>query len=432
MQITVAGMIYLPILLLSAIFGNYKFNLKLFILMSAFTTVEVINIGENGILAYHISFVLILIKFLHINRWRFKGKVNLLGIFVLYAGATIPLSILYGGIDIISVDGGHGVVKFSFQQFTQYAYLLIAYFTSMIIKYSIKQDRISIYEIEKTGIFTLAVVVSIGFLQKLLPLDFINTFFRNSVHAIYNTEGVRLSSTFSEPSMLALFVTPIICALAYNLIMNRTKAIFSTGVILLAGVALLTISYASSFVFGLFVGIVVWIFLIIREKKMKIASLKRISMAVMLGFTAILPFRESIFSNIELLMMKLFSNKNIISGVVRKECFLTSINAFFKSNLIGVGWGSLRSTDLFSTLLAEVGLVGNILLYVYIIKSLTKILKIGTRDATMIFMLQIISLAVLFISVPEFYYLYIWIYWAMGDALIDINKGVSNYKLRLY
>ena len=423
MQITTAGMIYIPILLISAIFKDYKFNLKLLIVLSALTTVAVVKLGNNDILVYHVSFVIVLLKYLRERHWKIKGENNFLKAFVVYAALTIPFSILFKGVKVVSVDGVHIGARFSFQQITQYLYLLIAYFTYVIVKNSIRENHVSIKEIENTISYAFIIVIIIGFLQKILPLSFINTFFRNSSHTIYNSMGDRISSTFLEPSMLALFATPILVAWIYSLFKQGGGNLMS-WILLFAGIILMIMSESSSFIIGIFAGVLIWIFDILNNRETKIQ--KKLMIVIMLIFficiITVIEFRENISNNLELFIMKIEVNKDSQSGMERMDRFITSLSAFFKSYLLGVGWGSLRSTDLFSTLLAEVGLVGNILLHSYILKSFHKLLKIGTGEAKKLFMLQAVSLVILMVSVSEFYYFFIWIYWAMGDSLAKHDK----------
>src|SRR5699024_3619262 len=101
-----------------------------------------------------------------------------------------------------------------------------------------------------------------------------------------------------------------------------------------------------------------------------------------------------------------------VSGMTRLDNFISSVlfwlDAPLPTQLFGLGFGYVRSTDLFSTLLVNNGLVG---LAIMVIAFGYPILALGTstKQFGLRCALSVIVVS-LFTSIPEFAYLSIWLF----------------------
>lgn len=116
-----------------------------------------------------------------------------------------------------------------------------------------------------------------------------------------------------------------------------------------------------------------------------------------------------------------------ISGIQRIGNFTNHIEYFidlpFPSKLFGLGFGYVRSTDFFSTLLVNVGILG---FFVYSVVFLYPILKLGSSRKekglkVILFFIYLVSI----ISVPEFSYPSAWLFLGISYNLIK-NRTDGN------
>jgi len=100
------------------------------------------------------------------------------------------------------------------------------------------------------------------------------------------------------------------------------------------------------------------------------------------------------------------------SGMERFYNFYNHINLWLHSDIFhfffGYGWGYVRSTDGLSTLLVNVGIIGTTILISFFILPFF-LLRKRTFFLKTIFVANFITLTLILISVPEFYYPHIWI-----------------------
>lgn len=94
------------------------------------------------------------------------------------------------------------------------------------------------------------------------------------------------------------------------------------------------------------------------------------------------------------------------------------------SQIFGIGFGYIRSTDFFSTLLLNTGIVGTLIFSAFTLKNLK--LKILPNDLNYCYKSGLIIMYVIMLAtVPEFSYPTLWIYLALGILL----KEKENDKL---
>ena len=99
---------------------------------------------------------------------------------------------------------------------------------------------------------------------------------------------------------------------------------------------------------------------------------------------------------------------------------------FLKNLFTGVGFGTLRSNDLLSMWCAQVGLIGIVPIIYYFTSRFVYLFKTrNDGDNRSVFYLILTSVIILVTSVPEPYFIYVWIYIALGEALYN-KREISN------
>lgn len=217
---------------------------------------------------------------------------------------------------------------------------------------------------------------------------------------------MRFKSLTGEPSMFAFSVLPY-----FMFFFHKRKMLFSF--VLLVSIIL---SLSTSAVLGLGFYLIARLFIygISNKANFYIGILIIIALVLFGGF---------FYEVIDELVIKKFSEQNY-SGSIRMGNFRNHL-AFFANSpvaikLFGVGFGYVRSTDFFTTLLINIGIVGFILysiLFLYPVIFLRKSyenmgIKLGLLTTYLLIM----------IAVPEYAYFSIWL--LLGIAY---NKLIYKY-----
>jgi len=119
------------------------------------------------------------------------------------------------------------------------------------------------------------------------------------------------------------------------------------------------------------------------------------------------------------------------SGLIRYINFISSVTLFLNADIFhivfGHGFGYIRSTDGFSTLLVNTGLLGLTAFSIFFLYPLIR-MKYITDYRKGLSAAIIISIILLMISVPEFYYFHIWFLAALAwyEYYKDKNKKVIS------
>lgn len=222
---------------------------------------------------------------------------------------------------------------------------------------------------------------------------------------------LRLKSLTGEPSMYALTVFPyaVFC-------MARKQYL----VCLFFYFTLLLSTSTSAFLGLLAFGLLLIVFYI---KKMfyKIANL--FLLAIMLG-GFVFVFKDLI---IQMVLEKLMLEN--VSGIDRFYNFNTNLEFWLNSGiavkLFGIGWGTVRSTDMLTTLLVNTGILGLFLWMSLFLKPL-KAVKRTEPVSYILFLGLIVVLLILFTAVPEYSYLTTWMFLGIIYNLIKTKKIVDK------
>lgn len=223
---------------------------------------------------------------------------------------------------------------------------------------------------------------------------------------VFGPDYMRLKSLVGEPSMYALTVTPfVVYAFA-----RRWWWLFG---VLFSSVALSTSTTA---LIGMAAGLS---YLQIRRRQDFVLYIVAfVAVAVLLYYTAA-PVRAAAD---RLIVQKL----DTASGVERLSYFTHHAAVVFDGNpvraLFGLGFGTVRSTDMMSNLLANIGIVG-FLLYSAVILAPCFLLRHGPdRDALIAALLATYFMEML--TVSEYSYLPPWFIVAMGYARVKGQRGL--------
>lgn len=206
---------------------------------------------------------------------------------------------------------------------------------------------------------------------------------------------LRLKSLTGEPSMYALTVFPYV---VFCLARKQYLLCFYLVVTLLLSTS--TSAFLGLLVFGLLM-----IIFYIKGMFYKIANLLLL-VILFGGFVAV--FKDLI---IQMVLEKILLEN--VSGVDRFFNFYTNLKFWLDSGIVvklfGIGWGTVRSTDMFTTLLVNTGIFG-LLLWIYLfIKPMINV-KRKEPVSFILFLGSITVLVILFAAVPEYSYLTTWMF----------------------
>lgn len=434
MTITLIGSILLPIILIVLIFCDIKYLFYLLFLFSAFVSTALLKFSgsEKSLQIYHLVAVIFIIRiFVELKRRNLSihnlhSKMLLIFVCICFFSLFYPL--IFSGDTIVKTPSSDEYlpVSFSSQNITQFLYLLLGYLTYLSVLGFFKIKGLKTDSVLNIIRITLLVILILGIIQYIMPVELYNNLFRNDFHRNdqITAWGVRISSVTMEASILALFVTPLFIGVIINFF-NKFNLLDLILILLSIGINLENGS--SSFFIGIFIFVVFEIFISVFIKNRKISRIKIVVSALTLLFILVVTimFRDNILYILGSITSKL--NGQGESGSMRKYDFQYHINVFKNYLITGIGFGNVRSKDLISTILADVGLLGGIPLIIYIIARLYLLKRIGNKFSEILYSIMFLTISVLFISVPEFFYLYIWIYFGIIDYfLFNWNKECSG------
>lgn len=453
MYFTFIGILVLIITLYLFLFTRTRTLFYFTFLVSAFTSASMINLpkSRNSILCYYIVGSFFILKVLYelvIKRYTLRKIrfVNGLLYFIIYAAISLVLPIVYSSnVLVFTPDSPFAYVSFSIQNITQYLYLVFA-FLIYLASYILFTNEVKV-NIKKIINLTSFVVLILGFIQFFISHEYFDFLFRtNYSHLVQYLETglTRISSVTNEPSMLSLFITPICVYYLINIINGfRVRRVLKFDILMFMLIIITAILNRSS---SFYLAIVIVVFIMIIDfwkdifnkrngyflldlfrnnvlvfiKKHKVQSVLGI---LFFGFIFLIAFKILGY-RFFILALKLLGLDD--SGSTRMELFSHHMSVFLKHIFTGVGFGTLRSNDLLSMWCAQVGLLGIVPLIYYFTSRFRYIFKHrSVGDNRSIFYLTITSIIILLTSVPEPYYIYVWIYIALLEKVYR-DKDISN------
>ncbi len=206
---------------------------------------------------------------------------------------------------------------------------------------------------------------------------------------------LRLKSLTGEPSMYALTVFPYVA-----FCLARKQHLLCSYLVFTLLLSTSTSAFLGLLVFGLLM-----IAFYIKGTVYKTANLL---LLVIFSGCFVVVFSDLI---IQMVLEKLMLEN--VSGIDRFFNFHTNLKFWLDSGIVvklfGIGWGTVRSTDMFTTLLVNTGVFG-LLLWIYLfLKPMVKV-KRKEPVSFILFLGLITVLLILFTAVPEYSYLTTWMF----------------------
>ncbi len=429
MELTFIGVIFVPLAII-LLFLDIKYLFIATFISSTFTATGVVKLTslEESIAAFYLFGGMFILKTLHLiirKKYKFKIKTiaNSLGFFVLVCGISIIYPLFFSkGVLVHRPSGIQESLFFSLQNITQFMYLLFAYLIYICTVTYYKNSKVD--EERTINLFRIAmiIVIGLGIIQMIIPNEIFDMVFRDNYGMIYS--NYRMSSVNNEASFFALFITPMMGFFLINYIFKRE---IIDLIIVIVTLILIKFHGSSSFILGsLTIVGCFFIYGVINYKQVLAKFRNRnkkkdwiiyISMGICIVSTLLLKDYLIMFIG------KLLGTGE--SGSIRTKMFMENIKIFYKFFITGVGFGSVRSTDLLSTWLVSIGLLGVIPYINYNIKILKKLyFKVERTTSFKYIVLIIVTNIIMFVSVSEPFYGYIWIWY--GTVAYLISKKNNN------
>ncbi|MCM8711376.1 oligosaccharide repeat unit polymerase [Clostridium sp. SYSU_GA19001] len=437
MHITILGYIFIPLGMVLFFFLKSDYLLFLTVMFSGFTASSVINVEyiSFGLAPSYYFGMLFIIKYIFIvlkNKNLVKPNFYL-ALFIIISFISMMLSKFLNNEGILVYGIGNGlrlkVVEFSMQNITQYMYLIFAFIIYWLIKDRLKDDISFINKIIKVYLFSGFIISLIGFYQVVayyynLSFDII---FRSN--PLGWQQGIRIYAVAAEPSMMAYFIVPTLSlAFSYKKKVGGLNSYIIFILLFILGV----LTTSTTFLIGIIGFAVVYFFRNIINYRTIIKYLTFVGVLVFIVIV-IFNFNEEIRIRLwDKSIAKLQLNN--ASGVSRYEVFSQMISVGFMYPFFGVGFGSGRSTDLYSHLFATTGIIGSATFFIYIFYSFYKMLKYSRKnylkeisDGYVYFLFTFLICS---ISVPEFMFLFFWVNFGVIDSIILSYKSFETCNKR--
>lgn len=436
MEIEILGYILIPIGILM-LFMNSKYLVYSTVFFSTFTGSSVLCINNNLAIqpAYFFAILLIIKESLKcVKNSKITIPDNKLLLFVFLSILSVINANFLKDVNefIINQDSQLVKIGFSSSNITQLMYILFCFITYIVLKNFFSKNPKEINKSIKALIYSTIVITLLGIYQEIayiFGLEF-DKIFRSNAHGNIQPFGkfVRIYSVTNEPSMFAVYLVAILAFLvSYKSDFKYVKIIIS----LVIFNAIFTTS--TTFIVGFIVFILKTIYdhFFVKNGTQKNAQnkiMKNIIVIVILAMIFIILLMNFIPEIIERFYnttVDKFSGKGI-SASVRTSDFNRHLSVGLNHPILGVGFGTARSKDLFSTWICNVGIIATAIFIIYVLSIINKLKKTGKQFNIAISNFIFVLVVCLFISVPEPYYLYMWYMFALAEVQIQLNEGENN------
>jgi len=415
------------------VFKNLFSNLLiLFIPISSFLVFPSIQ----GLTPATVVIAIIFVTSIYLDFSVFKKIIKFILIFIAYYTISQIILLYNGGYDINSFEyyinyyrnsivdtiliSNDNNYIFRFASATQFLYLLVGYILFVFFQknFDSKYNKIiffSSYFLFLYGMYLFLFYLITGECSDPLSNRTFGNFSSISSECSYgyqtiNINGIelhRIKSFTSEPSMYVLTALPY-TLFAY---FHKKYTLFLLGFISL----ILTFSTTFYIIFTLLFILIIFI------RFNFLTSILFLIIGLLVVF--------AIFNN-ELFDLLIYNKFNLssLSGVQRFSAFVTSLNFFgslpLLSQIFGIGFGTIRSADLFSTFLVNIGILG-VAIYMYLFLR-PIFFKNSSVEFIAIKFCVLSELLVLLTSVSEFSYLTSWFFLGVAYSLMDKNINLKR------
>jgi len=257
----------------------------------------------------------------------------------------------------------------------------------------------------------------------------------------------RVSSVATEPSKLAKYLLWIFPLFSIIYVKTKEKLLSNSVTFFAIFLILLTILLSTSTTgyFGLFFSLSVMSLYLLNLKKMML-RLKIVKstflilsksfifvllITVICGIVFLMFFKIDTKTLVDTLQFVTISKLQTQSGFERSTGAFKSLEIFFQSPLLGVGWGSNRSFDLNTTLLSNTGFLGFAFFWFFIYQILKQLYKINSnshlplkdRSLSLAFFFSIISgFFAHIVADPDIINLIMWVILGLSISFIRLIK----------
>ena len=414
MEITFLGYIAILLTVYVLFFKRSIYFIYFAIFFSGFSGSSVINISTFSLQpSFYFSILYFIAQLFKPNRLAVRLDVSLI-IFFAYCAVSVIFPLIYSskGIVIMNQEGDYVSLAFSQSNVIHIVYLLFdILFLNSLMRYKNNEQFFDGCKVWfKRGLIAVIFICIYQYFAFTFDLEF-DALFRQGVHG--NVQGTRLYGPCDEASMLCYYLVPAILIVAQGA--RGIKDI----IIIISAIAIGLLTKSSTFLIGLILLVLVALPNIAKWTIIKKHSIFIWALVVVLLITAtcVLVATNIIGDVINQLLIKLnLGNK---SGMERWDAFSTMIMIGINYPT-GVGFGSSRSKDLFSTWLGNIGIIGVILFMVFIFRILK---SAGAHNKTRFVLPAIIVVILMFISVPEPYNLFVWFIFFYAIASVKENSA---------
>ena len=371
------------------------------------TSVVLIPEIKGTLMSYILAVFSVVIGFRYREKYSFKLLFKVIYFFVLLGLISQMCVLMCGGFlpKLILVDSNDlTTVAFRTSMLTQGLYLLPSILTFLFVFsfYNPGWDKwilaggtiLALYGIYEWGFFLITGEEGDFLTNRWFGDD--PTSKNGSFFQKLQLGGIvvqRLKSLVGEPSMYAY---TMLAYWIYALHIGQKK---------LAMFYLITLFLSTST--SAFMGILVYVI----YRIFKYGEIKTLIKLVVVLLACLVLFYDVIYDFVnQMLVAKIYMEN--VSGDERGSYFIDAILVFINSplpiELFGWGWGTIRSTDFFSTILINTGVVGLVLWTVFVLYPCMFKIKSYKFDGLKAILL--IEWLVMMVSVPEFSYLFYWMF----------------------
>ena len=420
MRIGIFGVVVIALSII--MFQRREWLLLSAIFFSPFYECGVAIVGSLTIQPGHYFLLLYTIALMFSGRLLLNKPDLLLTGFVFISFVSIIKSLMIKNNDMVYGVGNGMRLKHATitgQNFTQYLYLIAAFLMYVLVVSYICADQENLKKVFKTFMYSGIAILLIGFYQQIanfahLPFEQI---FRFSTHEMWQDLG-RTQSVFGEASFFAQYC---VCLLPF--ILNTANKVLRNGSLVLM-VVLGILARSTTFLIGF--SVVYILYLISSKKKTKEIVL---TLFILLSFIVVLPQSE-IYNRLNSLIaisIDKFSQQ-AESGRVRFSALSHMLGVFTRHPILGVGYGSGLSQDVYSTILATTGLCGFILIITYLCRLVLGLLRVHWIDEAKVAILSLIGFMVTALAVPNIGYLNYWVIFAICKGVIFTETQTVEMK----
>lgn len=220
------------------------------------------------------------------------------------------------------------------------------------------------------------------------------------------------SGITAGPASAGLFATILIGLTASSLICKK-KIQYKDIVFLIIGFIALLLSQKRSFVIASIVAVIVIVFLVNRvEKRIRI---NKKTIGVFIAIVCAIAVIVLLIPQTRNIVNRFFNNNRILSG--RDNFYRDMIQWFIQNTLIGIGIGTTQTVfgcgghNIYIQMLAECGILGGIIYFIYLFKIILTNINIVLRD-------KIIDKEIIF---STFMHIVLIIYGLTGNPIYDYS-----------